>query len=188
MTYLDRFHTDEGLAIFSQYPILEVSSLKLSRDLLDQEDAHQRVILRALLDTPVGQVNVFNSHFALTEIARKRAVLEFWEWIQQFPTPHIFMGDLNAEPDDIAIEFLTGTKQINGIQGDFIDAFTQVGSLEEYTFPSDDPIKRIDFILLRGFSEITKYKILGSSPNTNFRDTPLWSSDHFGVACSLSIK
>ena len=188
MTYIDRFHTDEGLAIFSKFPIVEVSHLKLSRDLHDMEDAHQRIILRTVLDTPIGHVQVFNSHFALTVTARERAVVELWEWIQTFPEPHIFMGDLNAEPDDIAIEFLTGKKEINGITGDFKDAYIEFGNtLFEYTFQSWEPVKRIDFVLYRGFHSVLDFKLLGTSPKEiENREEPLWSSDHFGLSCILS--
>ncbi len=36
-------HTDEGIAIFSKFPILETSFLRLSRDFSDSQDEHQRV-------------------------------------------------------------------------------------------------------------------------------------------------
>ena len=59
MLYLDPYgdppgHVDEGLAVFSIYPIIEVSHLRLSRDRSDREDEHQRIVLRAKIRTPNG--------------------------------------------------------------------------------------------------------------------------------------
>jgi len=195
MSYMDQFHIDEGLAIFSRFPILECSHLSLTRDLFDEEDAHHRVILRCALDTPQGTVQVFNSHFALTSTARQRAVLELWRWIQQFPLPHIFMGDLNAEPDDVSIQFLKGLVTLEEERGDFIDAYEKANPAEsdELTFPSWEPTKRIDFVLLRGFSSVDNYHLLGKqyreSANTQDPHDPnrLWSSDHYGISCDVYI-
>ena len=54
MSYIDtqgRFsHVDEGLAIFSKFPIIESSFLRLSRNFSDREDEHQRGLLRAKID------------------------------------------------------------------------------------------------------------------------------------------
>ena len=195
MTYLDQFHTDEGLAIFSKYPIVEISHLKLSRNLSDSEDAHQRIVLRALLDTPSGQINVFNSHFALTSVARNRAVFELWNWIQQYPKPHILMGDLNAEPNDTSIEFLVGKNSINDVKADFtdvIDFFDDMDDNSLLSFPAWQPIKRIDFMLVRGIKGAKDLKLLGLTPiekedSVNEEDSKLWSSDHFGVSATLLL-
>jgi len=195
MSYLDQFHTDEGLAIISRYPIIECSHLALTRDLFDEEDAHHRVVLRCALDTPRGVIQVFNSHFALTSQARQRAVLELWRWIQQFPLPHIFMGDLNAEPDDVSIQFLKGLATLEEEQGDFVDAYEAAHPAEsdELTFPSWEPTKRIDFVLLRGASRVGNYHLLGQqyrdSQNTQdpVDSNKLWSSDHYGIACDVYI-
>ena len=193
MSYLDRFHTDEGLAVFSRFPILQSSHLVLSRVLSDSDDAHQRLVMRYLIETPQGHINVFHSHFALTETARQRAVLELWNWVQQFPLPHVFMGDLNAEPNDPAITFLLGESEIDGIRADYEDAFSQsqVPQSDAFTFPAWEPIKRIDFMFLRG-ARAANYHRLGRIPvelnqiDGNGNPLLLWSSDHFGIACDLT--
>jgi endonuclease/exonuclease/phosphatase family metal-dependent hydrolase len=63
MTYLDiksyRFsHVDEGVAIFSRLPILESSFIRLSRNFSDREDEHQRICLRALINSTSGSLCV----------------------------------------------------------------------------------------------------------------------------------
>lgn len=193
MSYLDQFHTDEGLAIFSKYPIVDIDYLVLSRDLYDSEDAHQRIVLKALLDTPVGQIHVFNTHFALTSVARQRAVVELWNWVQQFPKPQILMGDLNAEPNDTSIEFLVGKVEIDGVKADFVDVTVLSGKVDDLlSFPAWEPIKRIDFMLVRGIKSAKDVKLLGKTPVekeelSNEENTQLWSSDHFGVSCTLEL-
>lgn len=74
MTYVSSFplHTDEGVAIFSRFPIKEWygcfifrSYQPLSRNFSDHDDSHQRGCLQALIETPVGLINIFTTHFAL---------------------------------------------------------------------------------------------------------------------------
>ena len=185
------FRTDEGLAIFSRYPIIESSFLLLSRNFADNDDVHQRILQRALIDTPFGKITLFNTHFALGDVAQKRAVLEIWDWIQQFPLPQILVGDLNSEPHSSTIRFLVGKEEINGKKGDFIDLWEhRFGEVENtivveegestdeerevelseeekeklgYTFFAWEKKKRIDFLLFRGDLNDIKYdpKIIG---------------------------
>lgn len=191
MTYLDSFHSDEGPAYFSQYPILETSYLLLSRVIEDPEDAHQRILHRAVIETPIGNLTIFNTHFALNLAARERAVVEIWNWIQQFPQPQLLMGDLNAEPDDSSIEFLLGKRELQGQTGDFVDLCDKLTpGATPNTFPAWDPIKRIDFLLGRGV-ELSQYNFLGQTPNyVDAADSSqaLYSSDHFGISATISFN
>jgi len=54
-------HEDEGVAIFTVYPILETSHIILTRNFSDPVDQHQRVCLRALIDTPSGNLTIIIS-------------------------------------------------------------------------------------------------------------------------------
>ena len=105
MTYLSRefFHEDEGHAIFSRYPIRETDYIRLTRDLDDREDDHQRLVARALVFSPVGFVNVLSSHLSLSENSRKRTVIELWNYLklnykneEGEIIPQIFVGDMNG--------------------------------------------------------------------------------------------
>ena len=57
---------EEGVAVFSKYPIVESEYLMMSRELDNEDDAHQRICLRVAVNTPNnGVVNFFVSHLAL---------------------------------------------------------------------------------------------------------------------------
>eukprot|EP01119_Soliformovum_irregulare_P010023 TRINITY_DN2426_c0_g1_i3.p1 TRINITY_DN2426_c0_g1~~TRINITY_DN2426_c0_g1_i3.p1 ORF type:complete len:440 (+),score=107.61 TRINITY_DN2426_c0_g1_i3:50-1321(+) len=93
-TYIDTYdartynqYEDEGVAISSRFPILESSYTRFLRNFSDHEDEHQRLCLRALVETPIGKINYFTSHFSLSENARLRNLVEFVEFSDRFSMP-----------------------------------------------------------------------------------------------------
>jgi endonuclease/exonuclease/phosphatase family metal-dependent hydrolase len=80
MMYLNQAeHTDEGLSIFSLWPIVETSWTALSRDRDDREDDHQRIVLRACIQSPRGaKINFFVTHLSLSLSARRRSAVEVY--------------------------------------------------------------------------------------------------------------
>jgi len=181
MTYLDgnTFHEDEGNAIFSIHTIRETDFIRLSRDLEDGEDDHQRIVTRVMVDTPsLGNINMHSSHLSLSHRSRKRTVVELWKYFEkhfeQNNYPQILVGDMNAEPNDIFIRFLIGKEQLNDLSGNMIDAWDYLYPNDKgYTFPTYSPIKRIDFVLYRGLIKPLSASILGQQAP---RET--MSSDH----------
>ena len=81
-------------------------------------------------------------------------------------TPVIFMGDLNARPEDPVIRRLSAV---------FTDAAAALHN-EEDTFSSDSPYERIDYIFLRGLQpvEIHTVKVI--------------ASDHFALTAEVSFE
>jgi endonuclease/exonuclease/phosphatase family metal-dependent hydrolase len=217
MTYLElhqrRFHVDEGLAFLSKYPILESSALRLTRDFADASDDHHRSCLRIKVQIPcassastasappsVCALNVFNTHLSLSATARRRTVVEIWQWIVQFDGPSVLVGDLNATPDDDAIRFLTGQLELEGAKGDFRDAWqtlysnSDIAELKQgFTFFSWEPTKRIDFVLVRGNIDIQSMQRLGMvssklvPPATQQQIEEQYASDHYGLSAVLSL-
>ncbi|XP_033119467.1 uncharacterized protein LOC117118849 [Anneissia japonica] len=108
---------EEGLAIFSKYPIIDHDYILLSRNISDEEDSvHQRICLRAEIDIPyIGQVHVFVTHLSLSAAARLRSVREIWNYMNTMSGPAILLGDFNDEPHGKPIQFLSGKIDINGI-------------------------------------------------------------------------
>lgn len=132
MSYLEHGdppgHVDEGLAVFSLYPIIEVSHLRLSRDRSDPGDDHQRIVLRARIQTPhgmrtqtkrfrrclffvsaprttlvltigcPGNLNFYVTHLSLSLPARQRTASEVWEYIKQHGEAGVIVGDFNEVP------------------------------------------------------------------------------------------
>lgn len=110
---------EEGVAIFSRFPIARQDYILLSRDYQDKQDDHQRVVLHAAIQVPaLGLVHVYGTHLSLSERARDRSssprgfirstVLELSDFIDANGRTgfSVFCGDLNAEPDSRAIRYL----------------------------------------------------------------------------------
>ena len=56
---------EEGVAVFSRYPIVSHTYILLSRNTEDSEDAHQRICLCVTIATPEGEMQVFVTHLSL---------------------------------------------------------------------------------------------------------------------------
>jgi endonuclease/exonuclease/phosphatase family metal-dependent hydrolase len=168
MTYLNlqsyhHFHVDEGLAIFTKFPMREVSHKILSRDLTDSGDAHQRICLRALIEVPgCGLINFLVTHLTLSDPARERTVMEIEDWVNELSvngTPAVLVGDFNTLPSSPSFKFLIGEQYLKEKTGSFYDAWTvkypnansPSANKEEkgLTFPTWNREKRIDFVLVR---------------------------------------
>ncbi|KJE94192.1 hypothetical protein CAOG_04872 [Capsaspora owczarzaki ATCC 30864] len=166
---------EEGLAIYSRYPILNTGYLLLPRI---PEDPHQRILFHAEIDVPsVGVVDVVVSHFSLVDSARSVAALRVYDFLRKLardsPRPQLFMGDLNATPLSTAMQFLNGNVTLRNIRvGDMRDVWLALRPEPSYdprtddklphAPPSDHPLygmtfnthanflsKRIDYMYLR---------------------------------------
>ena len=108
--YVERgARVEEGVAIFSKFPITHQDYIILSRDYLDKHDDHQRVVLHATIEVPyLGPIQVYGTHLSLSEQARDRTVPELSDFIDANGKTgfSVFCGDLNAEPDSRAIQYL----------------------------------------------------------------------------------
>lgn len=218
--------------MLSKHPIKRVDYLLLSRQPADAADDHQRLCMHALVDAPLeegGPVDVYVVHLALSEPARERAVLEIWEYVRRgTAATQVLMGDLNAEPDSLAMQFLRGEAELQGRRTDLRDAWLAAGHGEPapgcvdpdvrhraFTFPSDNPSKRIDFVLVRSSSApgganappprapptVVRAELLGqepapwrhAAPAAGFTGgmqephSPLWASDHRALAVDLQF-
>lgn len=108
---------EEGLAIFSRFPIVHTSYLLASHNLSDPGDEHRRLVLHGVIRAPLDAtmrssklIDVFVSHFPLGEHARNRVALDTAHFIRQNSVGvfQFFGGDLNAEPQDPSIGFFSG--------------------------------------------------------------------------------
>ena len=72
--YVERgARVEEGVAIFSKFPIAKQDYIILSRNFADKDDNHQRVVLHATLSVPfLGPVHIYGTHLSLSERARDR--------------------------------------------------------------------------------------------------------------------
>jgi endonuclease/exonuclease/phosphatase family metal-dependent hydrolase len=125
-----------GNAILSRYPIIEYTQ----RDLPPRDLFILRGFTVALIDLGNGDsLQVMATHYHHLEEdtsirqVQSHSIIAFWEGDERT----VLMGDLNAEPSHAEMQML----QVAGL----VDAMAGVDP-PEYTFPSFDPDRRIDYI------------------------------------------
>ena len=195
---------EEGAAIFSKFPILSTDYLLLPRFLNDEDDRqHQRACLHARIVTPKhGEVDVFTVHLSLSKTARDKSVRALWEYIRTNATTNtaILLGDLNDEPQGEAMKYLAERMEDTWLWfHDEPEPRSKDPSVRQnaFTFPSDDPKKRIDFIFAHQLSKdaAEKIEVLGQDASEETRgepghgmldgNSPMWASDHRAVMLTL---
>lgn len=193
MTYIGEggFHHDEGLAFTlaqgSGFYVVDIESFPLSRNPNDEQDEHQRILLRAQLSDAAGKrsLNVFVTHMSLSARARARNAVEILRIMQRYSGggPQIFAGDLNGTPDDHMYKFFTGALTMEGITGDLIDVWANLGGGgggDGFTFPAWKPEKRIDFLMMRSSAESSlvanSIRLFGAASTQSAA-----ASDHLGL-------
>ncbi|MCS6862708.1 MAG: endonuclease/exonuclease/phosphatase family protein, partial [Abditibacteriales bacterium] len=96
--------------------------------------------------------------------------------------PQIIVGDFNAIPHQWCIRFLTGRAEMDGKHGDFVDAWVAVHPSDlGYTFRADQPMRRIDYIFVRGNITVTDARLVGNQPDA----AGVYPSDHCGVVAEM---
>ena len=153
-----------GNAILTRYPILEFREV----DLPPRDLQLLRGFLWARLDLGGGQeLQVINTHYHHREeegeirVRQSQALIEFMGGVGRT----VVMGDLNARPSELEIVMLRDAGLVDAL----------AGVVPGYTSPSDDPEKRIDYILVSPEFTVTDVVI----PNST-------ASDHRPVVATVS--
>jgi endonuclease/exonuclease/phosphatase family metal-dependent hydrolase len=129
------------------------------------------VCLHAVISVPdsqIGLVDVYSVHMPLSPTARNRTTVEVDRFIRasRLGAVQILLGDMNEEPHNSSMQFWSGKAELEvpGLPTDvaikvekpYTDAWLQVHPEPEprsadarlrgeaFSFPSDDPKKRID--------------------------------------------
>ncbi len=99
-----------GIGLLSKYPIVSFDVHKVPDVPLEEREPgyyENRVIYRAVLKTDLGALAVYGTHFGLTRPERRYAVKLAKELISAETEQNlVFMGDLNAYPQDETIKAL----------------------------------------------------------------------------------
>ncbi|BFZ01455.1 hypothetical protein BsWGS_04493 [Bradybaena similaris] len=154
---LDQGRTEEGVAIFSKYPIIQHDYLLLFRNQSNSADLNQRICLHAVILVPsFGKVHIFNTHLSLSHEAREATVTQILQYMSYYDGELvIFLGDLNASPTETAIRMLT-----NG--SGLLDTWEHLyPSSDGFTFSclEDSLSKRIDYIFMRKTETVSVQKV-----------------------------
>jgi endonuclease/exonuclease/phosphatase family metal-dependent hydrolase len=186
---------EEGEVVLSRFPIREYQ-----RHVLSPKPGlfENRIVLRVVLDTPLGTLEVYNTHLShrvSRDPLRCRQVQDLIRFVRQthrqLELPAVVGGDFNSIPD-------SQPKKLLQSEG-FVDIALQVDPpqvgptawLDDIRDPADSPRARIDYLFL--YSE-TGARALSVLRCTRFLNRPfptptgpLWASDHVGVLCELAL-
>lgn len=185
----------EGLSIFSRLPIQASSFIKLSVDPEDNRDNHQRIVLRAQVQTPAGAFNFFNTHLSLSQQGRIRTTQEITTYVNTYTgdLPSVLVGDFNDTPDQTSIRHITETANL-------IDTWAQQNPNDlGHTFSNENTYirvknhdkrkaHRIDYIFAQApknnGGHVLSCQRIADQPNAD----DLYPSDHFGLIADISLK
>ena len=175
---------DEGPAVLSRFPIVdsEVSTLPRCAKRIDP-----RVLLRADVRTPWGDVAVFSTHVSRDDCQVARVAELVRE--QARGRPALLMGDFNAGESMQAIRALNG-------DGGFVDAFRAsnpdaLGATvwQRPGAPSSTVYRRVDYIFVAGAGAdvACRSRVVLDQPRRFPDGRTLWPSDHYGVLAELRV-
>jgi endonuclease/exonuclease/phosphatase family metal-dependent hydrolase len=127
-----------GTAILSKYPIRWSGNTLLPKF----PNGEQRGLLQAIVLVRGVPVRVMNTHLQHNNTPERLAQIEAIKKLTgNAPGPTVLMGDMNAPPESIEYAQLTEK---------FRDVWPLVGDGPGFTFDSDNPLGRIDFVLTFG--------------------------------------
>jgi endonuclease/exonuclease/phosphatase family metal-dependent hydrolase len=137
-----------GIAILTRWPVRTWRVVPLDAAPPDGEvSSHEpRILLHAIVAAPGGDVHLLNTHLhhGAEPAPRHAQVLRLLTYVAEAvprPARIVFGGDLNAAPDAAEVRALTLF---------FRDAWRTCGTGHGHTFRSDNPTRRIDYVLLAG--------------------------------------
>ena len=145
---LDYQGGDYGIAILSRWPIVADTLVRLRVE-PPQERAggsyEPRGALHAVIRSPGGLIHVVNTHMDPSpddayRIQEARTVRRIAETARADDARILVGGDFNSEPGSRVERLLA--------QGFLEDAWEECGEGEGLTYPADEPVKRIDYLLV----------------------------------------
>ena len=166
----------EGLTIISKNDIMETGSIFHSH-IHNQKDMNKRVTQYSAIVSNNLVFFLFNTHFSYDEMNLRSNIGEVMSYTDRFAGyPMILLGDMNATPNNENIHKLT-------MQG-FIDIWNKLNPKNDgFSYPSKEPIKRIDFCWANEAiaNEIKEIKLIGNKPNKD----GIYPSDHLGLVIEI---
>lgn len=137
-----------GVAVLSKYPIVSTERLVLSNKTAGGE---QRTLALVLVDIPnLGLYKFASAHLDLVLANREEQVREINNYAKKSTYPFIIAGDLNMQRTD---------SEFAPLRSEFL---LSCYASCPVTFPAQNPIKEIDFILLNNLAakklSVSEYK------------------------------
>lgn len=153
-----------GMAVLSGWPIESASNIRLP----DGEEPRSALSVVVVSPETGRKIRVTGIHFYMTEQERLAQAMALEGALRCDTLPSVLAGDFNSEPGDSVMTYLS-------------DRWHIVPKGEDHlTFSSFDPVKEIDFVLLRppGRFEVLQHFLL---------DEPVMS-DHRPVVIDVVVR
>lgn len=150
-----------GHAILSAYPIEQTFS-----EIYDAHGVHYAGLLGAEIKIDEQRLRVFLTHLDTDPAIRSNQITQALEWIGSSWKPTLLMGDLNAEPNDAGLKKILAGRT---------DAFADMP--RAFTFKSNNPRIRIDYILGSGPIEFSHSRVI-----------PTLASDHLPILSDITLN
>jgi endonuclease/exonuclease/phosphatase family metal-dependent hydrolase len=158
-----------GTAILSEYPILDSENHLLTNLEYAERPTEQRGLLEAVINVEGNHVSFYNTHLDHQRSEQRQSqVKEILAVAQESELPSVLVGDLNAVPS---------APEMQDIMTGFTDVFAVLGQDDAYTYPIEEPDRRIDYILTSGDIEAEAAEVIDTT-----------SSDHLPIVADLSIE
>lgn len=157
-----------GNAIVSRFPLTEIETIVIPDPIIKDEKVlcyETRCIIKAKIVSL--NLTILISHFGLAQSEQKNAIATLTKLLAKIKGPCIFMGDLNMTPED---------EKIKDIQNHLTDVNAMLKG-NKLSFPSVDPVRKIDYIFVNDFIEVITAEI-----------PEIVASDHFPHTATIKIK
>ena len=125
-----------GVALLSRFPLSEVRAAPLPR-----ARDEPRVLGRATLQSPAGPVRVLVTHLSVNAPERAHQLRDIACELEAEARPALLLGDINEPPDAASLAPLRRVAR---------DLGEDAEGNEGWTYPSDLPARRIDYIFAKG--------------------------------------
>ncbi len=126
-----------GDVLLTQLPVLSFAT-----QLLPPRGADRKILTHAALAANRDTLSLYATHFGITGSEQRVQVAAILETVGNDGRA-IILGDLNAEPNSEVVEKLR--------DAGFRDVFDAAGRSGGPTWPAERPLKRIDWIWVRGY-------------------------------------
>ena len=140
-----------GNAILSKYPITETEVVKIPGGTYPKGGRGEtRTILKAVIDLGGEKIEVYVTHFGLLPSEQEAAFQAVKALIEKAEHPCILMGDLNLTPEHEIAQALKSLLK---------DTAPEDICADWYTFSSDEPYEKIDYIFAAPEFSVSEAKV-----------------------------
>ncbi len=162
----------QGSALLARLPLKATRTVPLSF-IANPEDQQHRALVFAEAQLDGQTITVANGHFSWVPEVNARNTEEMLAALTG-PHPTVFVGDLNADPDSDSMQRVA--------HAGWIDAWSYLHRAQGYTFESQAPTQRIDYIWLSRplVSRLRAIDVIAGSDGNGTR-----LSDHLGLIATF---